>query len=69
MDNRQNNVDQLREEFKAAVLELTPDERKELLKMFRQRRSEKAQECTAETVRSNGRGRYQRQSAQAGAFS
>lgn len=56
MDNRQNNVDQLREEFKAAVLELTPDERKELLKMFRQRRSEKAQECTAETVRSNGRG-------------
>ena len=38
MDNRQNNVDQLREEFKAAVLELTPDERKELLKMIRQRK-------------------------------
>lgn len=56
MDNLQNNVDQLREEFKAAVLELTPDERKELLKMIRQRRSEKARKCTAETVHSIGRG-------------
>ena len=46
MDNRQNNVDQLREEFKAAVLELTPDERKELLKMIRQRKAERKQNHT-----------------------
>lgn len=46
MDNRQNNVDQLREEFKAAVLELTPDERKELLKMIRQRKAEREQNHT-----------------------
>ena len=56
MDNHQNNVDPLREEFETAISELTPDERAELLKMFRQRRSEKAQKRTAETVRSNGRG-------------
>lgn len=55
MDNRQNNVDQLREEFKAAVLELTPDERKELLKMIRQRKAEKGQKYAAETSRSIGR--------------
>lgn len=52
MDNRQNNVDQLREEFKAAVLELTPDERKELLKMIRQRKAEKGQKYATETSRS-----------------
>ena len=51
MDNRQNNVDQLREEFKAAVLELTPDERKELLKMIRQRKAEKGQKYATETSR------------------
>lgn len=47
MDNRQNNLDQLREEFKAAVLELTPDERKELLKMIRSRKAERKQDHTA----------------------
>lgn len=56
MDNRQNNVDQLREEFKAAVLELTPDERKELLKMIRQRKAKKGQKYATETSRSIGRG-------------
>lgn len=56
MDNHQNSTDPLREEFETAISELTPDERAELLKMFRQRRSEKAQKRTAETVRSNGRG-------------
>ena len=52
MGNRQNNVDQLREEFKAAVLELTP----ELLKMIRQRKAEKGQKYATETSRSIGRG-------------
>ena len=47
MDDRQNNMDQLREEFKAIVLELTPDERKELVKMIRQRKAERAQKHTA----------------------
>lgn len=56
MDNHQNSTDPLREEFETAISELTPDERAELLKMFRQRRSEKAQKRTAETVRSIGRG-------------
>lgn len=47
MDDRQNNVDQLREKLKAAVLELTPDERKELVKMIRQLKAERAQKHTA----------------------
>ena len=46
MDDRQNNMDQLREEFKA-ILELTPDERKELVKMIRQLKAERAQKHTA----------------------
>ena len=47
MDGRQNNVDLLREKLKAAVLELTPDEQKELVKMIRQLKAERAQEHTA----------------------
>ena len=47
MDDRQNNVEPLREEFKAIVLELTPDERKELVKMIRQLKAERAQKHTA----------------------
>lgn len=47
MDGRQNNVDPLREKLKAAVLELTPDEQKELVKMIRQRKAERAQKHTA----------------------
>lgn len=56
MDNRQNNVDQLREEFETAISELTPDERAELLKMIRQRKAEKEQKYATETSRSIGRG-------------
>ena len=46
MDKHQTSLDQLREEFKAAILELTPDERKELLKMIRQRKAEREQKHT-----------------------
>ena len=65
MDNRQNNVDQLREEFKAAILELTPDERKELLKMIRQRKAEKDRNMRRRQAAALGgveNERYQRQS-------
>ena len=47
MDDYQNNEDLLREKLKAAVLELTPDEQKELVKMIRQLKAERAQEHTA----------------------
>lgn len=56
MDNHQNNVDPLREEFETAISELTPDERAELLKMIRQRKAEKGQKYATETSRSIGRG-------------
>lgn len=56
MDNHQNSTDPLSEEFETVISELTPDERAELLKMIRQRKAEKEQKRTAETVRSNGRG-------------
>lgn len=47
MDDHKNNEDLLREKLKAAVLELTPDERKELVKMIRQLKAERAQKHTA----------------------
>lgn len=55
MDNHQNSTDPLREEFETAISELTPDERKELLKMIRQRKAEKEQKYATETSRSIGR--------------
>lgn len=51
-----SEVELLRARLKAVVLDLSPEEQKELLKMIRQRRSEKARKCTAETVHSIGRG-------------
>ena len=41
-----------REEFEAAISELTPDERAKLLKMFRQYKAEKAQ---SRVTKENGR--------------
>ena len=49
MDNRQNNVDPLREEFETAISELTPDERAELLKQY------KAKKAQSRVVKENGR--------------
>lgn len=40
-DDQQNSVEQLHKEFETAISELTPDERKELLKMARRRKTEK----------------------------
>lgn len=52
MNNHQNGADQLREEFETAISELKPDERTELLEMFRQYKAEKAQSRVTEE---NGR--------------
>ena len=49
MDNRQNNVDPLREEFETAISELTPDERAELLEQY------KAKKAQSRVVKENGR--------------
>lgn len=51
-----SEVELLRARLKAVVLTLSTEEQKELLKMIRQRRSEKARKCTAETVHSIERG-------------
>lgn len=50
-----SEVELLRARLKAVVLALSPEEQKELLKMIRQRKSEKALECAAETSRNIGR--------------
>ena len=66
-----SEVELLRARLKAIVLALSTKEQKELLRMIKEGRAAKAENCTAKTECSNGREneRYQRQSAQAGAFS
>lgn len=46
---KEYDADRMREAFKAAVLELTPDERKELVKMVRQFKAERAQKQAAQS--------------------
>ena len=51
-----SEVELLRARLKAVVLDLSPEEQKELLKMIRQRKAEKGQKYATETSRSIGRG-------------
>ena len=46
---KEYDADQMREAFKAAVLELTPDEQKELVKMARRFMAERAQKQAAQS--------------------
>ena len=46
---KEYDADRMREAFKTAVLELTPDERKELVKMVRQFKAERVQKQAAQS--------------------